>query len=421
MQTIPKRHQRNRKPSVEEDDESKLNEFSEDQSTDLDDEESTRGKMPGGKQSGRKDPLILQYKTKERSSNYHLWAIGMKKLLAEKYRNLSRFLNSNPPKYWVPEILVPPPDDELTKEADPHGFKADDYRNRMKVRYQIIVDMEQDRHPMFATILNHLGTESTQALEALDQYEAARSTCNVVILWNLIKAIHQSGTNGGDADERFLEAVKAFAKLEQGPDESLKSYKNKIDAAIANIAAINTDSIPSAKQQAIHFTKNLDSGRYGYMQSQARDASNRGDPLAYAKSLTEAHNIALHTQVLDVKGNFVAADDNFGICAVTRTMPTNKQNRARGKRQTTTHASTEVVAAGNAVKSGSQPESQKDRKWCKLCGAEGSATEGHWMQDCPRLGDAKAALQLAMKPPAVKATVNFADGPRPPNRAVIIA
>lgn len=341
--------------------------------------------------------------------------------MAEKYRNLSRFLTSTPPKYWEPAALVPPPDDELTKEADPYGFKADDYRNRMKVRYQIIVDMEQDRHPMFATILNHLSTESTQALEALTNYAAARSASNVLILWNLIANIHQTGTNGGDADERFLEAIKAFAKLEQGPDETLKSYKTNIDAAIANIAAISADAIPSAKQQAIHFTKNLDSGRYGYMQSQARDASNRGDPLAYAKTLTEAHNIALHTEVLDVKGNFVIADNSFGICAAARILPGNGRTRARGRQQrSTSKRHPEVVAATDVVAKATVGHSeQKERKWCKLCGAEGPEPEGHWMQDCPRLADAKAAVS---KPQGVKSSVNFCDGPmRPTSRAGIIA
>mmetsp|Transcript_7690 Transcript_7690/g.11498 ORF Transcript_7690/g.11498 Transcript_7690/m.11498 type:complete len:421 (-) Transcript_7690:332-1594(-) len=420
MSTFPHYH-RNQKPTTSgnEDDLDKENEVSED-STDLVDNLSINGNhKPNGKlPSGRESNLILQFTTIGGGSNYHLWAIEMKRLLAEKYRNLSRCFSSDPPKYWIPDELEPPTREQLAEENDPFGFRADDFRNKMKVRYQIIVDMEQDQHPMFATILKHLSNASLQAVEATVHFAEARDTCNNITLWNLIKVVHQTGTTGGDADERFLEALKNFAKLEQGKDASLKSYKDNMDAAVANIAATNNDFMPTPKILSIHFTKNLDSSRYGHMQQQAKDASNRGDPLAYAKTLTEAYNIALHHEVLDTQGKFVAADSSFGICATGRLiMPSNssksnKSRKAKSKR-------TETVAAANrstAKKLESNTDASVEKRWCKLCGAEGMPPEGHWMQDCPKLDAAKAAISAK-----TKVAVNFSDGPRAPSRAVIIA
>jgi hypothetical protein len=64
-----------------------------------------------------------------------------------------------------------------------------------------------------------------------------------------------------------MEALKAYYTPEQGPKQDLDSYKKATDACLSNIAAVDPADVPIDKRQPIFFFKNLDSGRYGNIQS----------------------------------------------------------------------------------------------------------------------------------------------------------
>lgn len=368
-------------------------------------------------------PLILRFVSKEQGSNHHSWAIAMKEILAQKYRNLSRFLMASPPKYWVPEEINEPDPLTLTEREDPYGFRKRSYEHKMKVRYEIISDMEQDKYPMFNFILQRMSVESIAQVESTTEFSQAKASCDPLVLWNLIAKTHQTGVGGGDADEIYLEVLEAFTSVSQGPEEPLKSFKSRMDAALANLTAVNADHVPTPKQQSIQFTKKLDSGRYGDMQLQAKNASNRKDPRAYAATLTQAYNAALHTEVLNNKGRFVAAETEYGICAASIHIdpiqkggkPTSRGRRGRGRGVGTPDISADkdkIVAAAQSA------ENKKDFTMkCKLCDLD-----GHWIQSCPMLQqcrDVLAANQSQRATVSVAARVD--SGPRAPSRAVIIA
>ena len=186
-----------------------------------------------------------------------------------------------------------------------------------------------------------------------------------------------------------------------------------MDAALDNMTAVKADIVPTPKQQSIQFTKKLDSGRYGEMQLQAKNASNRKDPRAYAATLTAAYNAALHTEVLNKKGRFVAAETEYGVCASIHVEPIQKMTKTtgrgrRGGRGRSGDASAvkdklAVVAAAQCA------QNKKDFTMkCKLCDQD-----GHWIQDCSKLQQCKDILGGELK----RATVSFAarsDAPRAP-------
>jgi len=389
-------------------------------SSDDDSENNSEEEVDGKNRAG--GALLLRFISKEHGSNHHTWAIAMKKTLAQKYRNLSRFLMASPPQYWTPDAIEEPDPTALGEHVDPFGFRKRDYENKMKVRYQIISDMEQDKYPMFNFILQRMSIESIAQVEATTEYAAARTNCDPLTLWNLIARTHQAGVGGGDADEIFLEVLTAFTTVAQGPEESLKSFKSRMDAALDNMAAVKADLVPTPKQQSIQFTKKLDSGRYGEMQLQAKNASNRKDPRAYAATLTGAYNAALHTEVLNKKGRFVAAETEYGICASVRVVEpiqTTSKTTGRGRRggrgrgggvSDTSADKEKIVAATQCA------QTKKDFIMkCKLCDQD-----GHWIQDCPKLQQCKDVLGIELQ----RATVSFAarsDGPRVPPKRVFAA
>ena len=383
------------------------------------------------KSKSETDYSILVFRTREHGSNHHQWSIWMKKKLAQKFRNLSRFLMSSPPKYWLPAEVEEPSVDLLRTGNDPHGFRKKEFEKKVDIRLQIISDMEQDKYPCFNYILSRMSSESIAQVEATVQYANAKATCNPLILWNLIAHTHQTGIAGGDENEMFLEVIAAFSNVQQGPNESLKSFKAHMDATLSNMEAISANLLPTPRQQAMQFTKKLDSGRYSEMQLQARNANNRGDPLAYAATLTEAYNAALHTEVLNTKGEFVAADSSErGICAVSKvkTIPEGTETTRRSRRrQRSSRGESDASSTSSKMdrtpgKKGRPGEAvavvrtteKKPTMKCDLCGQE-----GHWIQKCHKLQEAKDAISKA-----TVAYVAFDDGDRPrppPTKGRIVA
>ena len=258
--------------------------------------------------------INLQYKTKTTSGNWHLFAKEWKKYAATTYGNLAQFMFTPNLIYYEPPTIPQPTDNELLPANDPYGWKMKNYEEACKRRLKIMDDFEQKKFPFFNDFIDHLSVESLQIVEAHEDFAAARLASDIIELWKIAAFTHLSGSNGGCKEERAVEALKAYYALEQGKSD-LETYKQSTDARIACIRAIDPNLVPGDLHQSIHFFKNLDSGRYGNIQSTAKQLSLLGEETAYVKTLTEAYGVALNTEVINTKGRFVAAEGEFGICA----------------------------------------------------------------------------------------------------------
>ena len=359
--------------------------------------------------------MILQYKAKNAVGNYHVWAIEMKQHLAARYKNLARFTVSTPPKYWIPPEVVMPDIEEFSQENDPFKFKTKDYEDKVKLRNRLIQDMETDKFPCFNDILKHLSVESMEIIQADVNYINYCDNSDVVALWKLCAMTHQSGVSGGSKSERIRDAWKAYFALEQGPKEDLDSYKKRTDASIANMTTIDPTIFPFAKIQSIHFFKGLDSGRYGQIQSAAMQSSLIGDSDGFKDTLTESYSVALNTKVINSKGEFVAPEKEFGICANVTvnamqsylskgdgskgssgkgSSKTNKGAKGKGKGGSSasdkhpTKAAVKAAEAVIAAASAAVPAKKEPR--CTLCDQM-----GHWVQNCHLFDKAKKAVTVA--------------------------
>ena len=351
--------------------------------------------------------MTLQYKSKDCIGNYHLWVKEMKKYLATKYGNLARFTTTKPPAYWVPDIIEQPSDESLAPQNDPHGFTMKCFEDMCKLRNRTIQDMDKNKFPMFNEIMDHLSVESVAQIESELTFTVAQNCSDVLALWNLIATTHQTGTAGGSVDERAIDALKAYYLLEQGPKQDLDSYKKATDACLSNLAAIDPASVPSNKRQSISFFKNLDSGRYGNIQSLAQQLSLLGEENAYMDTLTESYSAALNTKVINTKGQFVGAESQYGICAAVSVQQQNRggrgaggrggggsrgggregRGRGRGGKATTSGPTPAEVNAANVIIAAAAAAKKEFVPNCKLCNQS-----GHWLQDCTLLEKAKKAI-----------------------------
>ena len=112
-------------------------------------------------------PLLLK-PSEGSSGNLMIWKKRLAEALLEKYGDLGRFIVDG--EYYVPpEIEVK--DEELTKSADPHGFRRDEIKFLKSERVKHIGAMSRDRTACYATIKSVLSPALEEAVKELDGYE----------------------------------------------------------------------------------------------------------------------------------------------------------------------------------------------------------------------------------------------------------
>lgn len=388
---------------------------------------SEQKRSKGDNTRGARNPFsgvtILQYKSKSSAGNWHIFAKEWMKYAATKYGNLAQFMYSaNNFQYYVPAQIAPPTDDEIDAVNDPHGWINKNYEDQCKLRNRELMELRQKKFPFFNDFMDHMSVESVAKLEADADFAEVRNDSDIRALWIIAAEVHQSGSNGGSKDERAVDALKAYYLNEQGKTD-LDAYKKSTDAKLACIRAIDEDCVPSDARQSILFFKNLDSGRYGNIQSTAKQLSLLGDEKAYMKSLTEAYAVALNSEVINNKGKFVAAEGEYGICAAVSVNNHHGGGRGRGGRdgggrggrggrggadgrgkKADGHTKAELAAAVAVVAAASAAPAKKEML-CDLC-----AKPGHWCRDCPDLHKAKKAIV---------ATATSSEGPVRPSRLLV--
>lgn len=230
-------------------------------------------------------------------------------------------------------------------EPDPEEVLI--YRGQMKSYTRQIYDWKVKSAVAFFELWSLMSAASQSAVMHHPRYPEILERSDPVELWNTIRETHQ-GTQSGSSIADIAAANKRYYAVRQSRNESLDSYKGRIDAALDAIEAYGGDK-PSVEVQASLYLDGLDDRRYAELKNRIFNDELRGIA-PRPTTLHEAHTITTcHRTPVRVPNPAALL----------------KRKRGDGKMQ--------------------KPASSN--KTCKLC-----CKAGHWLTSCPNLARAREAI-----------------------------
>jgi hypothetical protein len=267
-------------------------------------------------------------------------------------------------------------EDDLDAYNDPFGLARELIKTKIIGREKAIAELERNCSAMFGTIWGQLSDSSIQVITQHHLYEEEELDANrddPLTLWKIITATHVAVGIGREAYDA-KNTRKNYAKLEQGPTESLVRFKDRFDNAIEALT-VRGLHIPDQDEQAMDFIDKLDPTRYYELQV---SVANTIAPELLPNSLAEAYRRA-STYVISVP-RFKPQNDGVQAVFMTTAGKPNTRNRDKGQQNSTTK------------KSAKNSHAKAKSTGCYVC----NSTE-HWSAKCPHIQTCRKAHKSTRK------------------------
>lgn len=142
-------------------------------------------------------------------------------------------------------------EDDLTAEADPHGFNKAAITAQIRERERKIANYNVTKINVYGLIWAHLSPESEDRGKRHDDFNGFDTDRDPAGLMRAIIEIHALNA-GTHAVLNFGASEEAYRNLRQYKGESITDFKERFDSCVANLEAVNAET-PSEQSQALKF------------------------------------------------------------------------------------------------------------------------------------------------------------------------
>ena len=285
----------------------------------------------------------------------------------------------------VKEVRVPDPDENGEySELDKILYSSDLARYR-----DTLDDINREIIPFFTFMMNHISESSKTILMRDDEYEDHVAKKNIVDFWKLIKSTHSgkgpslgSGFIPGEIDRELLENLESVA---MGENENLSTYVKRFNNALKAYDGTDID-VPNVSLQVALFIRNLCDIRFKQFKITLRSDFHQLN-VPYPKTINAAFTRAADWEndhpvpYRSSKPSHQSSTSFHASTSQSHDDSSKGRGRERGGRG-------REGGRGRGRGRDHTPQSSKGERYvCDLCG-----TLGHYTNHCPRLADAKTAI-----------------------------
>jgi hypothetical protein len=210
-----------------------------------------RGQIPK-----KKDPEEVPILTFGHNNNFAKFKEALASKALRTYGDLGRLIDAG--QYYSAE---PPNPSDYDLENDPYGLNHAMFLEQQKLYMRNWEDMINDRPKLYAMIWQYLSQESKEEVKRNADYEIIKNTRDAQGLWQIIEETHKVFTISRIAAVIKKTARKEYQLMQQGPYESIITYKERFDVALrAYVEQENAELLEP--DVAMDFFDGLDNGRY---------------------------------------------------------------------------------------------------------------------------------------------------------------
>jgi hypothetical protein len=204
----------------------------------------------------RKDPEEVPILTFGPNNNFAKFKEALASKALRTYGDLGRLIDAG--QYYSAE---PPGPSDYDLVNDPYGLNRATFLEQQKLYMRHWEDMINDRPKLYAMIWQYLSQESKEEVKRNADYEIIKNTRDAQGLWQIIEETHKVFTISRIAAVIKKTARKEYQLMQQGPYESIITYKERFDVALrAYVEQENAELLEP--DVAMDFFDGLDNGRY---------------------------------------------------------------------------------------------------------------------------------------------------------------
>jgi hypothetical protein len=301
----------------------------------------------------------------------------------KEYPYLAKFFKTgeyyDPPEYEYDE-------DMLHRRNDPFGLYADEVKQALKQRREIIKDMEEHSLSMYGLIWGQLSDNSIQTIQRHPDFDAKEIGihCNDPLeLWKVITATHVSTSSGDDVFDKH-DSRQGYAGLKQEPHETLLQFKERFDDAVTTLE-LRKEHVPPPEDQAIDFIQKLDPLRYAAFQLHVRNNAHSEDP---PSNLAEAFRRAgtFKVAIVRPRNDGSAHTVLMANADLVATEEPPRRNRDKGNKQGGNKGNKGKKQGGNKGRDNRKSDNKPNEPKRKTVGCYLCKGEDHFAKHCPSLG-----------------------------------
>lgn len=269
---------------------------------------------------------------------------------------------------------------------------------------RLVQKIDEDLIAIYAVIWGQLSDASQAKIRSTTaDFITIESDSKAVELWAAVKKVHQT-SNTGCAELDKEEARNKFYTLKCQSNETLVAFRNRFDACINAMVALELDK-PSEQDQATRFLAALDNERFGSFKVELHNNAQLGAS-QLPKNLADMVHMATNYKVV-VSG--AAAQGGAGA-VFTAHAASVRPNNPHAKSDNNGNGPSQPKQGKKKANNGGKPAADKSDKKrepkCKLC--EGP----HWVDECDNFKAMKAQFNLSKSAPSTgRAHVAMAEVP----------
>jgi hypothetical protein len=128
---------------------------------------------------------------------------------------------------------------------DPHGFAAKAYQDDVKQRKAELDTRKRELLKLYGYLISILSRESRELVISDASYAVIQSTTNDFQLWELVYALHTTGSTLESVDSRKDRAATEYAELRQDSSTDTATHYQNFKLAVKKFNDLQTD--PAAK------------------------------------------------------------------------------------------------------------------------------------------------------------------------------
>jgi hypothetical protein len=241
-----------------------------------------RGQVPK-----KKDPEEVPILTYGPNNNFAKFKEALVSKALWTYGDLGRLIDAS--QYYSSE---PPDQGDYDLVNDPYGLNRATFLEQQKLYMRHWEDMINDRPKLYAMIWQYLSQESKEEVKRSADYEIIKNTRDAQGLWQVIKETHKVFTISRIVAVIKKSARKEYQLMQQGPYESIITYKERFDVALrAYVEQENAELLEP--DVAMDFFDGLDNGRYADFKKSILNGMTTGS-VTQPATLNEMYLMANH-------------------------------------------------------------------------------------------------------------------------------
>jgi hypothetical protein len=144
-------------------------------------------------------------------------------------------------------------------QNDPHGFAAKAYHEELKQNKIEIETRKRELLKLYGYVTSILSRESRELVISDAKYSGIQTATNGFQLWELVYALHTTGSTLESVDSRKDRAATEYAELRQDSSTDTTTHYQNFKLAVKKFNDLQTDAAAKLSDlaQAIRFLKSL--------------------------------------------------------------------------------------------------------------------------------------------------------------------